>query len=191
MKSKTIEEQFKKIKKSKKTSKKKGLIRRAFASHIMSKKLCSVCNKKINIFSKIFSKKCKNCGSKFHLTCGIVVLDHLSFINGEIKYISSCCSKCAEKNSIMFNENRYCSICNQDISTKKRTEYCEVCRQIGHDECYKNNANMIDDDLRYIYPYLYNENKHGHICKLCLESLYIRINDVKSRIPEFVNGTRN
>jgi len=108
-------------------------------------KICNVCNKKINLLSRVISKECKNCGNECHGSCVITALEYDSYKAGEISH-NLYCLKCADKNSQKFAQKRYCEICGKDISiSSTKVAICSICKGIFCYSCMK--KTVIPDNI--------------------------------------------
>lgn len=151
--------------------------------------LCHTCNNKINLFEKIFAKKCKDCDNTIHKKCSFIALDYNKYQEGIIEYIEPLCSSCADKNSVKYGTKRYCPTCGVDITVSKNQIKCEVCNQIGHLECFKIFAEKVDPS--FIYPHLHPFNSHSYLCSKCYRELENKVSDIKSKAVEnWYGGTR-
>lgn len=151
--------------------------------------LCRTCNNKINLFEKIFAKKCKCCNHTIHKSCSINSLDYNKYKEGLIEYIEPVCSSCAEEISLKYGDKRYCPTCGIDITVSKNQINCEVCNQIGHLDCFKIFAEKVDP--LFIYPHLHKYKSHLYLCSKCYRELENKVNDIKSKaIENWYGGTR-
>ena len=151
---------------------------------------CKKCNDDISVSASGSISYCSSCKGIFHNKCLITILDHSSYVNKKLNLINGYCQTCANENSEKFGKERYCEKCGHDISVSSSLSCCDQCNQIGHDQCFQDNAESINSDIPYIYPHIHDKESHTYLCKNCLELLKSKVDDVKTKMQYWVKGTK-
>jgi hypothetical protein len=122
------------------------------------------CNKKITRMESLISVKCAYCGDGIHRGCSSTALDFRGYSNNRVTY-KKACFKCAEENSLRFDEKRHCHKCQSDITvSESKADRCASCGEIVCRDCM---ANTILPD-KVLDAYNFDEYS---CCSICNQSI--------------------
>ncbi|MBW1614238.1 MAG: hypothetical protein JRJ57_09775 [Deltaproteobacteria bacterium] len=140
----------------------------------MARKICVVCQEKIGLFQKLFSKVCNSCGGDCHdgsiESCSTHAIDYQSFKKNKINNIVLC-NNCVHKYLNIFGSQGKCTGCDGLFIIDNQWSQCDWCKKIGHKPCYRMNAYRINKYLYLVYPYRHDFDKHDRLCFSCHQTL--------------------